>query len=155
MDLRRQPLGKERDDAGQIDALQQMHVVENEKYGIRMPGQRVLQQLVQQAHGMRVSREAERLQLPGEHGPRPQRAAEAVPEILPAVGRDELAEDLCVRDPGGQLLLPPFQGGRFAVAHGGDDGRDGMAADARKRFLQAFGEIQIVDRRMLIHKTSS
>ena len=124
-----------------------MHVVENEKYGIRMPGQRVLQQLVQQAHGMRVSREAECLQLPGEHGPRPQRAAEA--------GRDELAEDLCVRDPGGQLLLPPFQGGRFAVAHGGDDGRDGMAADARKRFLQAFGEIQIVDRRMLIHKTSS
>ena len=85
----------------------------------------------------------------------PQRAAEAVPEILTAVGRDELAEDLCVRDPGGQLLLPPFQGGRFAVAHGGDDGRDGMAADARKRFLQAFGEIQIVDRRMLIHKTSS
>ena len=155
MDLRRQPLGKERDDAGQIDALQQMHVVENEKYGIRMPGQRVLQQLVQQAHGMRVSREAECLQLPGEHGPRPQRAAEAVPEILTAVGRDELAEDLCVRDPGGQLLLPPFQGGRFAVAHGGDDGRDGMAADARKRFLQALGEIQIVDRRMLIHKTSS
>ena len=44
---------------------------------------------------------------------------------------------------------------RFAVAHGGDDGRDGMAADARKRFLQALGEIQIVDRRMLIHKTSS
>ena len=36
---------------------------------------------------MRVSREAERLQLPGEHGPRPQRAAEAVPEILTAVGR--------------------------------------------------------------------
>ena len=30
-----------------------------------------------------------------------------------------------------------------------------MAADARKRFLQALGEIQIVDRRMLIHKTSS
>jgi len=30
-----------------------------------------------------------------------------------------------------------------------------MTADARKRFLQALGEIQIVDRRMLIHKTSS
>ena len=90
--------------------------------------------------------------LPDEDG---KLSKEAVPEILTAVGRDELAEDLCVRDPGGQLLLPPFQGGRFAVAHGGDDGRDGMAADARKRFLQALGEIQIVDRRMLIHKTSS
>ena len=155
MHARRQPLGQKRQNARQIAALQQVHIVENEIDRAVKGGQRVLQQLTQQKPRMRPLRIAQRAQLRGKRRPAPQRAAEAVPEIGLAVRGDELAQDAGVGDLPRLVLLPPFDGGRFAVAHGRDDRGDGVRADLAERRLQARRDIGAVEMRILAHTGAS